>query len=85
MKKILLLSSLLFVTAILFVTAMPSFAQLTVSDPAGLAQAIKRLEAIETQIQNQEKHILIAQQHLQTTSRRGWSAYCDCNKAGRIR
>lgn len=61
MKKTLLLSSLL------FVTAMPSFAQLTVSDPAGLAQAIKRLEAIETQIQNQEKHILIAQQHLQTT------------------
>ena len=60
MKKILLLSSLLLI-------AVPSFAQLTVSDPAGLAQAIKRLEAIETQIQNQEKHILIAQQHLQTT------------------
>jgi hypothetical protein len=61
MKKILLLSSLLFITAV------PSFAQLTVSDPAGLVQAIKRLEAMETQIQNQEKHILVAQQHLQTT------------------
>jgi hypothetical protein len=61
MKKLLLLSSLLFITAV------PSFAQLTVSDPAGLAQAIKRLEAMETQIQNQEKHILVAQQHLQTT------------------
>lgn len=61
MKKILLLSSLL------LITASPSFAQLTVSDPAGLVQAIKRLEAMETQIQNQEKNILIAQQHLQTT------------------
>jgi hypothetical protein len=61
MKKVLLLLSLLFITAV------PSFAQLAVSDPAGLAQAIKRLEAMETQIQNQEKHILVAQQHLQTT------------------
>jgi hypothetical protein len=61
MKKVLLLSS------IFFLGAIPSFAQLTVNDPAGLVQAIKRLEALETQIQNQEKHILIAQQHLQAT------------------
>jgi hypothetical protein len=61
MKKILLLASLF------LIPAAPSFAQLTVNDPANLAQAIKRLEAIETQIQNQEKHILIAQQHLETT------------------
>lgn len=60
MKKLLLLASL-------FLIAAPSFAQLTVNDPAGLAQAIKRLEALETQIQNQEKHILLAQQHLQTS------------------
>src|SRR5262245_29136132 len=53
--------------ASLFLIAAPSFAQLTVNDPAGLAQALKRLEALETQIQNQEKHILLAQQHLQTS------------------
>jgi hypothetical protein len=61
MKKMLLLSS------ILLIAVTPSLAQLTVNDPAGLAQGIKRLEALETQIQNQEKHILVAQQHLQTT------------------
>ena len=53
--------------SLLLVAAVPSFAQLTVNDPAGLAQALKRLEALETQIQNQEKHILLAQQHLQTS------------------
>ncbi|HKF58674.1 MAG TPA: hypothetical protein VKJ45_24755 [Blastocatellia bacterium] len=61
MKKMFLLASLF------LISAAPGFAQLTVNDPAGLAQAIKRLEAMETQIQNQEKHILIAQQHLQTS------------------
>jgi hypothetical protein len=45
MKKILFLASLL------VVTAAPSFAQLTVNDPANLAQAIKRLESLETQIE----------------------------------
>ena len=61
MKKTLLLASLF------LIATFPGFAQLTVNDPAGLAQALKRLEALETQIQNQEKHILLAQQHLQTS------------------
>ena len=58
---------LFIITTLLLATAAPGFAQLTVNDPAGLAQAIKRLEAMEQQIQKQEQHILIAQQHLQTT------------------
>src|ERR1700680_2420312 len=58
----------LFLFALLILgAAAPSLAQIVVNDPSGLAQAIKRLEALERQIQNQEKHILIAQQHLQAS------------------
>jgi hypothetical protein len=61
MKKLGLLLTLL------IASAAPSLAQLTVTDPAGLAQAIKRLTALEQQLQKQEQQILIAQQHLSAT------------------
>jgi hypothetical protein len=58
---------LFIITTLLLATAAPGFAQLTVNDPAGLAQAIKRLTALEQQLQKQEQQILLAQQHLNAT------------------
>jgi hypothetical protein len=52
---------------LLLASVTPSLAQLTVTDPAGLAQAVKRLTALEQQLQKQEQQILIAQQHLNAT------------------
>jgi hypothetical protein len=62
MRKLVLLTTL-----VILGTAIPSRAQLTVNDPANLAQAIKRLQAMEQQLVKMEQHILLLKQQLGVT------------------